>query len=377
MKQLSYRLHFNTPAFLGNAEQNAQWRTPPFKSLLRQWWRVSYSAQHGFKPNDLATMRREEGLLFGVASDGEGESRKSLLRIRLSKWTVGQLQKSQWPRFESVQHPEVPKPVASDLYLGYGPVSPPKGGAPTLKTNAAIQAGDDSATLSIAVPEAHCLTIEQALRLMDRFGTLGSRSRNGWGSLTLLPLPQAGEGWGEGALPLRPWQDCLDRDWPHAIGQNEKGALIWQTAPHDDWKALMKTLAVLKIGLRTQFVFPNTAPPHLQPLPRHWLSYPITRHATKAFDRNARLPNQLRFKVRPTADGKLVGVIFHVPHLPPAGFQPDRSAIERTWQSVHALLDEMTKPTNTRGYVSITDAGRRAQLKPQLDSIEALTRVQE
>lgn len=180
-----------------------------------------------------------------------------------------------------------------------------------------------------------------------------------------------------GATPLRPWLDALTIDWPHAIGRDDQGALIWQTGPHGDWKALMKTLAVLKIGLRTQFVFPNAAPPHQNPLPRHWLSYPITRHTTKAFDRNARLPNQLRFKVRPTGDGKLVGIIFHVPHLPPPEFHPNRQAIIQTWQSVHGLLDDLVKPSNSRGYASITDTGRRAQLKPQLDSIPALRRIPE
>lgn len=40
MQTLTYQVGFNTPTFLGNAEQQAQWRTPPFKALLRQWWRV-------------------------------------------------------------------------------------------------------------------------------------------------------------------------------------------------------------------------------------------------------------------------------------------------------------------------------------------------
>ena len=40
MLTLHYTLSFNTPAFLGNAEQQAQWRTPPIKALIRQWWRV-------------------------------------------------------------------------------------------------------------------------------------------------------------------------------------------------------------------------------------------------------------------------------------------------------------------------------------------------
>lgn len=39
-----YQLSFTTPAFLGNAGQDAQWHTPPFKALLRQWWRVAWAA---------------------------------------------------------------------------------------------------------------------------------------------------------------------------------------------------------------------------------------------------------------------------------------------------------------------------------------------
>ena len=41
MQTFHYRLSFFTPAFLGNANQQAQWRTPPLKALLRQWWRVA------------------------------------------------------------------------------------------------------------------------------------------------------------------------------------------------------------------------------------------------------------------------------------------------------------------------------------------------
>lgn len=60
MKELRYTVRFNTPAFLGNAEQAGQWRTPPFKALLRQWWRVAYAAERNFDVS-MAEMRREEG----------------------------------------------------------------------------------------------------------------------------------------------------------------------------------------------------------------------------------------------------------------------------------------------------------------------------
>jgi CRISPR-associated protein Cmr1 len=343
MKTFHLTVTFLTPAFLGDAEQSGQWRTPPFKALLRQWWRVAYAADHDFSA-DVAEMRREEGLLFGHAwleddHDERGQkvaARKSQVRIRLDQWEEGGLRS--WQPLATVAHPEVRFRVGSDLYLGYGPVTLPRGSSqPKLKTNAAIQA-NESAKLSLAVPENQAPRIQQALWLMDRYGTLGGRSRNGWGSFTLTPANGAPQL--NGQVPLRDWKECLKADWPHAIGKHKNGALIWQTAKaYDDWKLLMRDLAIIKIGLRTQFVFPNVAPPHQQPLERHWLAYPITRHTTRAFDRNARLPNSLRFKVRQTEDGKLVGVIFHMPCLPPQEFRPDVQAIENVWERVHIFLD--------------------------------------
>lgn len=38
MKRFEYQVKFLTPAFLGDAEQSGRWRTPPLKTLLRQWW---------------------------------------------------------------------------------------------------------------------------------------------------------------------------------------------------------------------------------------------------------------------------------------------------------------------------------------------------
>jgi CRISPR-associated protein Cmr1 len=341
MRIRNFRLSFSTPAFLGDAEQSGVWRTPPIKALLRQWWRVAYAAQWNF-PLEVSAMRQEEASLFGYAGD-EGASR-SLVRLRLEKWTKGT--QTEWQALQRVEHPEVknshtgmPKPIGSDLYLGFGPLLFQNGGT-NLKANAAIQAGE-SARLSLAYPENHSELIEQALWLMDRFGTLGGRSRNGWGSFSLQPGSSGVLL--TGTLPLREWTKCLDRDWPHAIGKDRKGALIWETAlqadQKNDWKSVMVKLAETKIGLRTHFKFPNEVPPHHDALPRHWLSYPITKHATRAFPKDARLPNSLRFKVRPAENGQVVGVVFHVPCLPPADFCPNRAAIEDVWQKVHRFLD--------------------------------------
>jgi CRISPR-associated protein Cmr1 len=222
---------------------------------------------------------------------------------------------------------------------------------PTLKKNAAIQSGE-SATLSVACPDDAVPLLETALDLIDRYGTIGGRSRNGWGSLRLSPPDEGASLQKPGISPslLRPWRDCLDQDWPHAIGTDEQGPLIWQTAQSfGDWKGVMQQLAALKIGLRTQFPFNsgNGAP---RPEYRHWLSYPVTRHDVLLWKKkNARLPNSLRFKVRSEPDGNgLRGLIVHVPCLPPGQpFQPDRRAIEAVWAQVHSYLDQADSLTRT------------------------------
>ncbi|MDR0673938.1 MAG: hypothetical protein LBF93_09885 [Zoogloeaceae bacterium] len=333
MKTRTFTFRFTNPAFLGNAEQNGAWRTPPIKALLRQWWRVAYAAQRNFQV-DVERMRREEAMLFGHA-DTDGANR-SLVRLRLNRWDEGTLKT--WNALDKIKHLEVPVSVDAGLYLGYGPVTLPKGikGAqPKLnKANAVIQA-DESASFRLAYPQEHASLLEQALWLMDHFGTLGGRSRNGWGSFSLTP--EAGEAL-HGKLPLRDWQDCLQLDWPHAIGKDRQGVLIWQTRPQADWKKVMVELAKLKIGLRTQLTF-TTGKNAPKTEERHWLSYPVTNHSVAAWGGNLRLPNSLRFKVRPAENDQFVGVIFHAPCKPPSAFKPDLDAIKKVWQQVHQFLD--------------------------------------
>ena len=242
MQKLTYRVQFVTPAFLGDANQTGRWRTPPFKALLRQWWRVVYAADHNFAV-DVAAMRREEGLLFGNAWLSHREDNrevadycKSKVRIRLDKWDEGDLTKDKWPKDSFVTHPEVKNregkllPGGSALYMGFGPLMYDNQRRTTiLKANAAIQAGE-AAGLSIAVPAQHAARFQRVLWLMNRYGTLGGRSRNGWGSFILTPADEKSKlDFGTPFIFCRFWRDALGMDWPHAVGQDGKGALIWQT----------------------------------------------------------------------------------------------------------------------------------------------------
>lgn len=363
--QRKYQIQFLTPAFLGGADQSGQWRTPPFKALLRQWWRVAYAARKNFQV-DIMAMREEEGRLFGNAwlerqsgREKESAASRSLVRLRLSSWREGAM--AQWPRFDQgvVQHPEVQIPsrnqrepsdrISSHLYLGFGPLAAAGEQARLPNGKKAVACGE-SADLALAFKldagngaGAENLILD-SLRLMDLFGTVGGRSRNGWGSFRLVP---ADGRWPTITLPLRDWQQALALDWPHCIGRDDRGALIWRTAKeYADWKELMRDLACIKIAIRTQFEWRNNSPDQ-----RHWLSYPVTNHQVRSWnDLNLRLPNSLRFKIR-CMNGdprRLIGVIYHMPCSPPPSFDPQRGILVGVWQQVHHLLDELCKPAHQR-----------------------------
>src|SRR5690625_6928723 len=88
-------------------------------------------------------MRKEEGLLFGHAwleddRDEKGNkvpARRSQVRIRLSKWNIGDLKQAPAIGRVAMGKNQIP----AELYSGYGPVAP----GPRLKGTAAIQAGDE------------------------------------------------------------------------------------------------------------------------------------------------------------------------------------------------------------------------------------------
>lgn len=139
MKTLRYHLRFQTQAFLGNANQQAQWRTPPIKALLRQWWRIGIAQDKDIHFH-VDRLREREHDLFGVAAD-EGASHQSQIRLRLSRWNEGKLK--DWPCHGTVKQPEVTAPVGSDVYLGFGPLVYDRDKRSTaLKTNATIQADE-------------------------------------------------------------------------------------------------------------------------------------------------------------------------------------------------------------------------------------------
>jgi CRISPR-associated protein Cmr1 len=201
-----------------------------------------------------------------------------------------------------------------------------------------------AARLSLALPDSCKTEVTQSIQFSNWFGTLGSRSRNGWGALQLagnelLTVDQLS------ALDLQPFTrslaDCLELDWAHAIGLDRQGPLVWKTRRVNTWSDVMRELARIKIAFRTQLNFTH---PGFNA--RHMLAYPVTHHSVlgNGWGGQGRLANQIRFKVVHINDA-WQGIIVHLPcsipaHMAAALPRNYRSLEIPTWQAVHAVLDQ-------------------------------------
>ena len=307
-----YQLTFTTPAFLGNADQYAQWRTPPIKALLRQWWRVAYAADGQFNV-DIAAMRRDEGDLFGCAD--EESASKSQLRLRL--FLPDSAPAAQMPWAHGTQSGVKPMPDNLDTsYAWFGLIK--RGGPPDRN---AIKAGTPEGVreLAIAAPDSIMPSIEEAIALINAFGTLGSRSRGAWGS---LHIAQANSLNAEAALDYaQPLQDCLRHDWAMALARDADGLCAWQSNnAFTSWDQAMKFVALERRNVR------KSVSKELRP--------------ALGFAGTGRMPSPMRWKVVPEGNALRVR-IFAMPHAIPSesGQSLSFAQLQNAWRTVFAERD--------------------------------------
>ncbi|WP_366522100.1 RAMP superfamily CRISPR-associated protein [Candidatus Accumulibacter sp. ACC003] len=340
---LSYDLSFATPAFVGDAAQQAQWRTPPFKALIRQWWRVVKAPQVGFQVNGPDGLRAAEHRLFGSASDNFGESsHQSLVRLRLKDWAVGQLANSAWPRQEINKIP-VGKPgqgIRADLYLGFGPITPEsRGKGLPERVRLALDPQKQRNELSISfggtITESQINEVRQAISLASWFGGIGSRSRNGWGSITLQGdgIPRLPRGREDVVAYCQPFQTCFmsDRDWPHALGSDDLGPLAWigrkDGAPFRNWREAVFFLATLRRAIRAAA---KSFGRNQDISANQLIAYPVTKSDNRAWGNDERIAGSLRLKVIETGQG-LVPVAVHLPCAVPRVLFEKLSPNDQRW----------------------------------------------
>ncbi|WP_019570935.1 hypothetical protein [Thioalkalivibrio sp. ALE11] len=328
--QRHYTVRFLAPAFLGNAVQDAQWRTPPFKALLRQWWRVAWMAENGH-PKDITRMRREEGLLFGHAwleddrTDVPNEAsepvraRKSLVRLRLD--TESASDQTAWRHGSQ----EGVAPLATSIENGYAWFGLVRRGKNIPDRNAIRSRAEESVRiLKIAAPDTYIHRLDTVMELAHQFGTLGSRSRGGWGSVAIKDN-------GEATAPSVPdgilldWQRCLKSDWARAIARCEQGPWIWEsTKSFESWDKAMAAMAQERRNARLKLKQPAA-----------------DLRKALGFAGAGRMASPLRWKLMADPDGKLRIRVFAMPHKIPtdSGETLELNKLEQAWRDVASHLD--------------------------------------
>jgi CRISPR-associated protein Cmr1 len=184
---LTARFCITTPMFLGGADpmKEAELRPASIKGALRFWWRALMWSR-GL--NSISDLRAKEIALFGGSEVGQS---KVLLTLRFEQ------QSNLIPK-DSVLNSEGDssnKNVVGKgaLYLGYGLMDAfdgksTKAGRLTRPCIAAPLEFDMTVLFSPGTKEQDTQDVCDALKLFGLCGGLGSRSRRGYGSLTLKTL---------------------------------------------------------------------------------------------------------------------------------------------------------------------------------------------
>jgi len=168
LKYIEAVFQVTTPLFMSGSNQNiAEFRIPSFLGALRFWYRAT-APEHMVR--DITKLRKAEANLFGSSGDDTGQA---AFLTRMDKHGISNLNPED---VEYMRRPGI-------NYLGYGLFT--KGSKRGCITEGSVF------TIKFIIKPQQNPDIEgliRALKALGLFGGCGSRSRRGFGSLTLVSL---------------------------------------------------------------------------------------------------------------------------------------------------------------------------------------------
>lgn len=196
MKQLIAHFRVVTPLFLGGANpKEVELRPSSIKGALRFWWRA---LQWKKGVTDVGNLKQKEDSLFGSSERGQS---RFLLSLGMDKATPSVIEANNLLGANGK-----PSQSRNDIvgdgarYLGYGLMDAFNGrnsqaGKLSRPCFAAPFAFSVRIVFKSSVAETEIEEIADALKLLGLCGGLGSRSRRGWGSVTLTQLEYGDKPW--------------------------------------------------------------------------------------------------------------------------------------------------------------------------------------
>ncbi len=166
-----------TPMFLGDADgKTAVLRPPSIKAALRFWWR----ALHG--DLSLAELKSREGEIFGSSS---GNATKSRVSINVTPKLLSTSQKELIGSKKLVITSRHTFQINLIEYLSYGTYNFKNHGI--YRYNRQYILPDQKFTINLVFQDTqYSKDVIKALSVLSKFGGLGSKSRNGFGSFKIL-----------------------------------------------------------------------------------------------------------------------------------------------------------------------------------------------
>ena len=165
---LTAQVAFISPAFLGGADSNVELRSAPFKGMLRYWWRILYSAKYK------NTLKQKEAEIFGsTAETGKTGGKSSVLLNVYEKDMKVSMPLFDKQKFTYINRNRRNRSINTADYLAYG------------HRNNVIQPGSSFA-ITITVRKAYSQEVFLSFLAMVQYGGIGSKCRNGFGSMYLL-----------------------------------------------------------------------------------------------------------------------------------------------------------------------------------------------
>ncbi len=329
-----------TPMFLGNSDQEAELRAAPFKGLLRYWWRVAQG--QNFAAENYQGLLQQENEIFGSADDKGG---KSHVAISVTTPELLSPSKDAFKNTGKIDHPECEKSHHKTDPLNYlagmGLIHFRNG-----ILHSYLRPGGKF-TLKITASEQMAPSVQKSIELLNTFGAIGSRSRNGWGCFSSNGLSSTAD------VHIVDFRKTFDRDYPHCLGQDENGPLFWQTKKNQSsWEYCMKDLAEAYIAIRagdTKKQIQKLEVNSGNPPDRHVLGYPVTNHSVNRWGKTARHGSALRLLVRKEDNGYR-GYFLHLPHLFSNKMWPNGKDRQiKIWQQVHQNLDRLCNRVPLQG----------------------------